>query len=196
MIGLSRSSLVAVGERGSSRARARPWTRAAVAGSAAHVFLELGAGVGMPGASVAGPVPAALIWAGGTRAVWRIASSGRWTPTARCASTTAWLTAVVAHYTGWPHRQPRRHRLRLPWLTECEGLRGTVMVPYNLVLLFSGAAAVVALLRENRSALAVLGWAPLVLIPAFGRFQHAEQRRLSRGAEERPAWWNRRLQSP
>jgi len=106
------------------------------------------------------------------------------------------LTAVVAHYSRWPHRQPRRHRLRLPWLTECEGLRGTVMVPYNLVLLFSGAAAVVALLRENRSALAVLGWAPLVLIPVFGRFQHAEHRRLSRGAEERPAWWNRRLQSP
>lgn len=187
---------MSVGERGSSRAPARPWTRAAVAGSAAHVFLELGAGVGMPGASVAGPVPAALIWAGGTRAVWRIASSGRSDAdrAMRLYDGLA-LTAVVAHYSGWPHRQPRRHRLRLPWLTECEGLRGTVMVPYNLVLLFSGAAAVVALLRENRSALAVLGWAPLVLIPVFGRFQHAEHRRLSRGAEERPAWWNRRLQS-
>src|SRR3954447_10480935 len=102
MIGLSRSSLVSVGERVSSRARVRPWTRAAVAGSAAHVFLELGAGVGMPGASVAGPAPAALVWAGGRRAVWRIASSGRSDPDrAMRVYDGLTLTTVVAHYTGW-----------------------------------------------------------------------------------------------
>ena len=169
----------------------RPWTRAALAGSAAHVFLELAAGVGMPGASVVGPGPAATAWAAGTAVGWRIA--GR-TAAAVDRPLHVWnglaLTAVVAHYAAWPRR---RTRLGLPWLTECEGLRGEVMLAYNVILLASGVAAVTALVRENRSAPVVLGWVPLLLVPLFGRTQHHELVRLVGMAEERPAWWNRRL---
>jgi hypothetical protein len=169
----------------------RPWTRAALAGSAAHVFLELAAGVGMPGASVVGPGPAATTWAAGTAVGWRIA--GR-TAAAADRPLQVWnglaLTAVVAHYASWPRR---RTWLGLPWLTECEGLRGDVMLAYNAILLGSGVAAATALVRENRSAPAVLGWAPLLLVPIFGRTQHREFERLVELGARRPAWWNRRL---
>ncbi len=47
----------------------RPWTRLAGAAMAGHVFFELGAGVGMPFASVLGPLPAAAVWATATGAV-------------------------------------------------------------------------------------------------------------------------------
>jgi hypothetical protein len=47
-------------------ARRRPWTQAAVLGGGAHVLYELLAGVGMPFAGPAGPVPAAAWWAGST----------------------------------------------------------------------------------------------------------------------------------
>jgi hypothetical protein len=97
---------------------------------------------------------------------------------------------VVAHYSAWPRR---RTRLGLPWLTECEGLRGDIMPAYNAILLASAAAAATALVRENRSAPAVLGWAPLLLVPLFGRSQHRELDRLVELAGRRPAWWNRGL---
>ena len=170
----------------------RPWTRAALAGSAAHVFLELAAGVGMPGASIVGPAPAATAWAAGTGAGWRIAgrTGGAADRPLQVYNGLA-LTAVVAHYAAWPRR---RARLGLPWLAECEGMRGAVMLPYNVILLASGVAASVALVRENRSAAALLGWAPLLLVPLFASSQHREVDRLVQVAGERPAWWNRRLQ--
>src|SRR3954447_22116074 len=57
------------------RAPGRPWTRLASTALAGHVFFELGAGVGMPFASVLGPVPAAACWAAGTLQVQRAARS-------------------------------------------------------------------------------------------------------------------------
>jgi hypothetical protein len=45
---------------------------------AGHVFFELGAGVGMPFASVLGPVPAAGLWAAGSAWVQRVAGSPAW----------------------------------------------------------------------------------------------------------------------
>jgi hypothetical protein len=176
---------------GESASPARRWTQAAIAGLAAHVFLELAAGVGMPGASLVGPAPAAVAWAGGTRAVWRIArrTAGPGDQALTVYNGLA-LTAVVAHYAAWPRR---RTRIGVPWLTECEGLRGDVMLAYNLILLGSGGAALVALVRENPSASAVSRLAPLLLIPLFGRVQHREHDRLAKIAQERPAWWNRRL---
>ena len=191
--GLGRSA-TSDGRGGSPSGPGRPWTQAAIAGSAAHVFLELAAGVGMPGVSLVGPAPAAMAWAGGTRVVWRIAhrTGGRRDRALQIYNGLA-LTAVVAHYAAWPRKGTR---MGVPWLTECEGLRGDLMVVYNLILLGTGAAALIALVRENRSAHAVLGLAPLLLIPAFGHFQHREYARLVKTAEERPAWWNRRLTPP
>jgi hypothetical protein len=177
--------------RGSTAATRRRWTQAALAGSAAHVFLELAAGVGMPGASVVGPAPAAVAWAAGTRAVWRTAGrTGRPADRPLQVYDGLALTAVVAHYAAWPRR---RTRIGLPWLIECEGMRGDLMLAYNVILLSCGGAAVMALVRENRSASAVLGLAPLLLVPVFGHVQHREYDRLVKIAEERPAWWNRRL---
>jgi hypothetical protein len=182
---------------GSASAAGRPWTQAAIVGLAAHVFLELAAGVGIPGASLVGPGPAAVAWVGGTRVVWRIA---RRTAAPGDQALNVYnglaLTAVVAHYVAWPRK---RTRIGVPWLTECEGLRGDVMPAYNLILLGSGGAALIALVRENRSASGALGLAPLLLVPLFVRVQHGEYDRLAKIAEQRPAWWNRRLtalQSP
>ncbi len=155
------------------------------------MFLELAAGVGMPGASLVGAGPAATVWAAGTGVGWRVAGrvAGAGDRPLHLWNGLA-LTAVVAHYTAWPRR---RTRLGLPWLTECEGLRGGVMPAYNAILLASGAAAATALVRENRSAPTVLGWAPLLLVPLFGRSQHRELDRLVELAGRRPAWWNRGL---
>ena len=176
-------------QRGSATVSSRPWTRAAIAGLTAHVFLELAAGVGMPGASVVGPEPAAVTWAAATRAVWRITrrTAGPGEQALHVYNGLA-LTAVVAHYVAWP-----RKRTWLPWLTECEGLRGDVMLAYNIILLGSGGAALIALVRENRSASHALGLAPLLLVPVFAHVQHREHDRLMKIADERPDWWNRRL---
>ncbi|MGI5522317.1 hypothetical protein ACQEUX_15370 [Micromonospora sp. CA-259024] len=169
----------------------RPLTRLATAGLAAHVFFELGAGVGMPTASVLGPVPAAGLWALAAGTVWRAAgtrpASG---DVVFAVCNGAGLAAVIAHLQGWPHR---RTRLGLPWLRECEGLGPDLMRYYNPILYVSGAAALGALLRENRSAPRYLPLLALGLVPLFIVGQHAEHWRLREMARRRPGWWNRRL---
>lgn len=169
----------------------RPFTRLATAGLAGHVFFELAAGVGMPFASVAGPVPAALAWATGGAALDRLAA--RPAPSGDRVLAVAnglELAAVVGHLAGWPRR---RTRLGLPWLADCEGLGPELMPWYNPIIYASGAAAVAGLLRENRSAPPWLGWSLLTAVPLLIRVQHAEHRRLRRLAGTRPGWWNRRL---
>ncbi len=73
-------------------------TRLATAGLAGHVFFELAAGVGMPLASVLGPMPAAGLWAVTTAGVWRAAASR---PASSDATLALWnglgLAAVLAH---------------------------------------------------------------------------------------------------
>jgi hypothetical protein len=171
------------------RAGPRPWTRLAIAGSGAHVAIELGAGVGLPLASVVGPLPAAAGWAAATAAGWRAAGQGgsRRDTVLRVVDGTA-LAAVAAHWLGWPRR-----RRGLPWLTRCEGLEGGVMVPYNAVLAVTAVGAVAGLVRENRSAGRAAGLAPLALVPALVRVQHREHAALVAAAHAHPAWWNRRL---
>jgi hypothetical protein len=157
---------------------------------AGHVFFELGAGVGMPFASVLGPVPAAGLWAAGSAWVQRAAGS----PTSEHALTVVnglSLAAAVGHLTGWPRR---RTRLGLPWLTDCEGLGPGLMRWYNPIVYAGGTAATAALLTENRSAPMWVGVLPLALVPLLIRVQHAEHERLRRIAGRRPGWWNRRLQ--
>ncbi|MGN9777654.1 hypothetical protein ACTMS0_18090 [Micromonospora sp. H33] len=169
----------------------RPMTRLATAGVAAHVFFELGAGVGMPSASVLGPAPAAGLWAVGTATVWRAAGTR---PSSSDAAfdvcNGVGLAAVTAHLLGWPRG---RRQLGLPWLRECEGLGPELMRFYNPILYVSGGAAIAALARENRSAPRYLPLLTLGLVPVLIVLQHAEHRRLKDLAQRRPGWWNRRL---
>jgi hypothetical protein len=169
----------------------RPMTRLATAGLAAHVYYELAAGVGMPFASVLGPIPAATGWAIGIRAVWRAALTR---PATADLALGLWnglgLAAVLAHFAGWPRRWTRTG---LPWLRECEGLSAGLMPAYNIILYVSGTAAVVAVVRENRSASRGFPVLALALAPALVVLQRAEHRRLRELARRRPGWWNRRL---
>jgi hypothetical protein len=168
-------------------------TRLAAAGLAGHVFFELGAGVGMPFASILGPVPAAGLWTAGTAAFWRAAKTGSATwDSAFALVNSVGLAAVVAHLTGWP---ARRTRVGLPWLRDCEGLGPDLMRYYNPILYVGGLAAVAALIRENRSAPRQLPMLAAVLVPALVAAQHWEHERLKEAARTGPGWWNRRLQT-
>jgi hypothetical protein len=170
----------------------RPCTRLATTGLAGHVFFELAAGVGMPGASVVGPLPAAAVWASGSAALHRLA--GRPSPAGDRVLTVTnglGLAAVVAHLAGWPRR---RTVFGLPWLTDCEGLGPELMRWYNPIVHASGAAALGGLLRENRAAPRWLGWSMLAAVPLLVPLQYAEHRRLRALARTRPGRWNRRLQ--
>ena len=167
----------------------RRMTRLGIAGLAAHVFFELGAGVGMPLASIVGPARAALLWAATAGSAWQRAG--------RSAHDRVFVlingfgvAAVTAHLTGWP---ARRTRIGLPWLRECEGLGPPLMRYYNPILYLSLAACAAGLVRENRDASRKLALVPLALVPFLAAAQHAEHRRLKRIAAHDPAWWNRRL---
>lgn len=173
--------------------RGRPLTRLSLAGMAAHVFLELGAGVGMPVASVVGPVPAAVLWAAGTAGTSHAARSRPASSDAAFAAVnTLGLAAVVAHLTGWPSR---RSILGLPWLEDCEGLGPELMPLYNPILYFSGITAVGAMVLENRSGPRALPFLAAGVAPALILLQRWEFRRLQQQARTRPGWWNRRLWS-
>jgi hypothetical protein len=168
----------------------RPWTRLAGAAMAGHVFFELGAGVGMPFASVVGPAPAAAAWAAGAVQLQRAAGSPS-TDRALAVANGLSMTAAAAHLAGWPRR---RTRLGLPWLTDCEGLGPELMRWYNPIVYAGGVGALAAVLTERGTAPRWLGLLPLALVPALVRVQHAEHERLRRQAGRRPDWWNRRLQ--
>ena len=170
----------------------RTWTRIGTIGVGAHVFYELACGVGVPLASRIGPVPAAALFGVGAGAAFR--EAGRQPPARDPAFSVlngCYLSAVLAHFIGWPHRWSAG----LPWLTECEGLTGPVLRPYNLILQISGVAALGGLLENSRVrrpwGLAV----PLVLTPVLISEQHREYGRLLVQAQRRPGWWNRRLQN-
>ena len=168
----------------------RAWTRAGVLTFAGHVFYELGAGVAMPLASRFGPASTAALYGAGTAAAWR--EAGRRPPSADPAFAVlngAFLSAVLGHFTAWP----RTRRAGLPWLTECAGLQGRVIEPYNMILYASLVAAVGGLV-ENRRALSWGLAAPVVLVPVFLREAPREYERLLAQADRRPGWWNRRLQ--
>jgi hypothetical protein len=176
------------------RGHARPFTRLAICGLGAHVFFELASGVGMPLASVIGPLRAATLWAtatgGGVRAAATVPKScDPFFATANAAA----LAVVTAHLSGWPRRPIS---LGLPWLVECEGLDADKMPAYNCILYLSGAAALAALLTENAAPRARFALAPLCLIRVAIRAQHAEHRRMLALTESAPRWWNRGLRRP
>jgi len=157
---------------------------------AAHVFYELAAGVGMPFASRVGPAAAATFWASGASVAFR--EAGRQPPSrdpAFAVLNGVFLSAVVAHFAAWP----RTSRAGLPWLTECEGLRGRAMPAYNSILYLSAVAALASLLTENRRGRAWGALVPLAVVPALMSEQHREHRRLRERASRDRRWWNRRL---
>ena len=188
-----RSSVTTEGRRRSSRAEStgrRPLTRLTVVSLAAHVAFELGAGVGLPLASVIGPYAATGVWTSATGGVWVASARDASADKVLALANGFGLAAVSAHLLGWP---ARRTRAGLPWLEDCEGLGPGLMRYYNPILYLSGVAGLLALVRENRSAPALLPMAMLGLVPALIAYQHWEHRRLRRQAHTIPRWWNRRL---
>jgi hypothetical protein len=175
----------------------RLWTRVGTLAHCAHAFYELASGVGMPLASRVGPAPSAALFGGGSLLLIRGAGrQPRSRDPAFAVANAMFLSAVLAHLTGWP----RTRVAGLPWLIECEGLSGRLMVPYNLVLYTSGVAAIGGLVETGRDRpwrTAAIGAAvPAVLVPWLIQLQHDEHDRLRAQARRRPRWWNRRLRRP
>lgn len=168
----------------------RPWTRAGAVAFAAHLGYEVAAGVAVPLASRLGPGPVAAVYAGGVGLAFR--EAGRRPPDADPAFAVlngAFLAAVLGHFASWP----RSSKAGLPWLTECEGLEGRVIAPYNLILYASFVAALGGLVENRRH----LRWGlatPAVLVPLFLKEAPREYERLVAQAQRHPRWWNRRLQ--
>ncbi len=168
----------------------RPWTRLGVVGIAGHLVYELAAGVAVPLAPHIGVRAAATAFA--------LPAAAAYVPAGRLVSPRGdrtyavangiFLAAVAAHYTSWP----RTWRAGLPWLTECEGLHGPVIGPYNVILQASAVAGVAGL-WENRSQWRWGAATALALAPVLRWGTPHEYARLRRQAEERPRWWNRRL---
>jgi hypothetical protein len=173
-----------------STVRSRPWTRLGLLTIAGHLAYELAFGVSVPLASRLGITPAATGYAVSTVAAYRAA--GR-LPSPHgdrrfAIANGLFASAAISHMTSWP----RTSRAGLPWLTECEGLEGRLMGPYNALLYVSAAAAVLGVV-ENRRAWHWSTLTPLLVVPLLRRETPVEFQRLLAQAAERPRWWNRRL---
>jgi len=170
------------------KATSRPFTRVATLGLAGHVSFELAAGVGLPLASVIGPVPAAGLCAASTASTLRAEERRPRTEDRLFGLVNGFgIAAVIAHYSAWPRR---RTRTGLPWLADCEGLGPELMpaIPY-----VSGSAALAGLLRESRGGRLLGGALAVGIVPVLMAGQRWEFRRLQDQAQRRPQWWNRRL---
>jgi hypothetical protein len=157
---------------------------------AGHLGYELVAGVGVPLASRVGVTAATTGYAASSVAAYRAAGH---LPSPRgdrrfAVANGLFASAVISHFTSWP----RTTRAGLPWLTECEGLDGRLMGPYNALLYVSAVAAVGGAI-ENRRAWRWFTLTPLVVVPLLRRETPPEYQRLLTQAAERPRWWNRRL---
>src|SRR4051812_10174321 len=115
--------------------RHRPWTRVGVLTVGGHLAYELVCGVGLPLASRVGVTTATTGYLVTSVAAYRAArrlSSPRGDRRFAVANG-VFASATINHFTVWP----RSTRARLPWLTECEGLDGRLMGPYNALLYVS-----------------------------------------------------------
>lgn len=168
---------------------ARPWTRAATAATGSHLLYELLAGAAVPYASRTGPRTTPVMWAAATTVAYR--QAGRQPPSRDpvfAALNGANLSAVLAHFLAWP----RTSRLGLPWLTECEGLSGLAIGPYNVILHASAVTAVAGLAEHRlRGAWGVL--VPVLLLPWLVGEQRREFDQRRHMADAGSTWWTRRL---
>jgi hypothetical protein len=168
----------------------RRWTRLGIVAVAGHLGYELAVGVGVPGAPRLGVRPAVAAYTVMTVAAYRAA--GRLAPPLGdrrfAVANGLFASAVISHYTSWP----RTTRHGLPWLLECEGIDGSLIAPYNVVLQVSAVAAAGGLI-ENRSAWPWGVATALVAVPAVRRMTPPEFARLLEQAAAHPGWWNRRL---
>ncbi|WP_448627607.1 cytochrome P450 [Geodermatophilus sp. URMC 64] len=93
------------------------------------MLFELGAGVGMPAASVLRPAPAAALWGVATAGVQRAAGS-RSAGAGLAPVNATGLAAALAHLAGWPHRWTRRLQPGRSWLRSREqGNRSSMWRP-------------------------------------------------------------------
>jgi hypothetical protein len=168
----------------------RPWTRLGIVSMAGHLAYELAAGVAVPLASRVGVRPAAAAY--GLSAATAYVPAGRLrTPRGDRAFAVAnglFMAAVIGHYSSWP----RMWRAGLPWLTECEGLEGPLIGPYNVLLQVSAVAAVGGL-HENRSQWLWGVVTAAVVSPVMRWATPREYAQLVQQAVDQPRWWNRRL---
>ena len=155
-----------------------------------HLAYELLSGVGVPLASRVGVVPAVASYAAASLTAYRAA--GRLVPPVGdrrfAVANGVFASMVLTHFTTWP----RTTRAGVPWLTECEGLSGPAIGPYNVVLHVSAVAALGGAI-ENRRAWRWCVVTPVVVVPLLRRQTPTEYRRLLAQAARRPRWWNRRL---
>ena len=168
----------------------RRWTRLGIVAVAGHLGYELAVGVGVPGAPRVGMWPAVAGYALGTASTYRAAgrvASPRGDRRFAVANG-LFAAAVISHYASWP----RTTWNGLPWLVECEGIEGMLIVPYNMVLAVSAVSAVGGLV-ENRSAWPWGVAATLVAVPVLRWLTPREYARLLEQAAAHPSWWNRRL---
>ena len=168
----------------------RPWTRLGIISFAGHLGYELVAGVAVPLAPHVGVRRAAAAFA--------LSAATAYVPAGRLVSPRGdrtyavangfFLAAMVGHYSSWP----RVWRAGLPWLTECEGLRGPVICPYNVLLQVSAVAGAAGL-WENRSQWRWGVATALAVAPLLRWATPREYAMLQQQAAEHPRWWNRRL---
>lgn len=175
---------------GRATARGRPWTRLGTVANAAHGFYELASGVGIPSASLAGPVPATVVWTAASLRALQLAGRRDRLHDFRFGMLNGmFLTAVLTHFIFWP----KRWVAGLPYLAECEGLRGNVLAPYNAILYVSVLSGVAGVLENGRAGIRGAR-IPVLFVPVLIRLQSVEFRRLKAQARREPRWWNRRLQ--
>jgi hypothetical protein len=170
--------------------RHRPSTRLGVLSVAGHLAYELVGGVGVPLASRVGVSAATTGYAVSSITAYRAAGHLRSPRGDRrfAVANGLFASAVITHFTSWP----RTTRTGMPWLTECEGLGGRLMGPYNALLYVSAVAAIGGAV-ENRRAWRWFALTPLAVVPVLRTETPPEYRRLLTQAAERPRWWNRRL---
>jgi hypothetical protein len=77
------------------------------------------------------------------------------------------LAAVLNHYASWP-RDPQRS---VPWLIECEGPQGPLLVPYNVMLMLSAVLSMAGLAEARGASWWGFGAASAVPAPALGDSQ-------------------------
>ena len=170
----------------------RPWTMAAASLTAAHHGFELSSGVGLVGQPELGLGGASALWAAQIPTWIALAAKGgkRWDRLLAVWSGAA-LAGAVVHFVIWPWR---RGALRIPILTEAEGLGVALLPAYNTLLYGWGVASALSIAleippRDRRWALLGLAALPLLRRSAKHHFSWIVDQ-----AATEPAWWNRGVQ--